>query len=96
MGSLPGKFHEKADEQLKPNFVTEVFKENYTTSTTNILIKYCNKKEVKPYDNVFIVRCSSKPGVCSSVAWLCDSMHCSEKQRSIMLRMFPLSFIHTK
>lgn len=62
MGSFPGKFHEKADEQLKPNFVTEVFKENYTTNTTNILIKYCNKKEVKPYDSVFIVHCSSKQG----------------------------------
>jgi hypothetical protein len=45
MGSFPGKFHGKADEQLKPNFVTEVFKENYTTSTTNILIKYGNKEK---------------------------------------------------
>jgi len=65
MGSFPAKFSEKADEQLKHNFVIEVFKENYTTSTANIaniLIKYCNKKEVKSYDCIFIVRCSSKQG----------------------------------
>jgi len=92
MGSFLGKFHEKPDEQLKPNFVIEVFKENYITSTRNILIKYCNKKEVKPYDSPLFVEARD----CSSVAWLCDSMHCSEKQRSIMLRVFPLSFIHTK
>lgn len=62
MGSFPGKFHEKADEQLKPNFVIEVFKENYSKSPTNIFIKYCNEKGVKPYDSVFIVRVSSKQG----------------------------------
>jgi hypothetical protein len=36
MGSFPAKFRQKADEQLKRNFVIEVFKENYTTSTANI------------------------------------------------------------
>jgi len=45
MGSFPEKFHEKVDEQMQPNFVIAVFKENYTTSTTNILINYFNKKK---------------------------------------------------
>jgi hypothetical protein len=72
----------------------QVFNENCTENTTNI------SKNILSRQSEFMWLCYRplffEVRDCSSIAWLCDSMHCSEKQRSIMLLMFQLSFIHTK